>query len=373
MKPDHKVVTRYGYDQIDAVDTPDEQTAIVRFKEPFAPWAILFDVIMPKHILGDGVRLQRLALQPAADRLRPVQGHREHQGRPHHLRGVRRLPARPTEDRPAVHPVLRQHRGDGPGAQGEGGRPDLGVADPEHPGAEGAREPGHHHHRPAGHRRRAVRLQRGPKQVPLFADKELRQALVAGGRPQDDRRQAPVRPDHASRAATGTTRPGRTPSLKLVEYDPEQAKQILDKLGWKPGSGRHPRQGRPEARLHPHHHDRQPAPRERPAAGPAELQGRRRRDDDQERAQQPAVRQLLGGRPLGARRLPDGRLVAGASPCPIRTSRRATFPRRSRPTQNPAGARSTATRTPRSTPCSARQPPSSIRRSARRSSSRSRR
>ena len=32
MQPDHNVATRYGYDRIDAVDTPDPQTVVVRFK-----------------------------------------------------------------------------------------------------------------------------------------------------------------------------------------------------------------------------------------------------------------------------------------------------------------------------------------------------
>ena len=52
MQPDHNVATRYGYDRIDAVDVPDPQTAVVRFKVPFAPWATLFDVVLPKHILA---------------------------------------------------------------------------------------------------------------------------------------------------------------------------------------------------------------------------------------------------------------------------------------------------------------------------------
>jgi peptide/nickel transport system substrate-binding protein len=51
MKPDHKVISRYGYDQIEAIDTPDPATAIIRFKQPFASWAVLFDAVMPKHIL----------------------------------------------------------------------------------------------------------------------------------------------------------------------------------------------------------------------------------------------------------------------------------------------------------------------------------
>ncbi|HEV7666834.1 MAG TPA: ABC transporter substrate-binding protein, partial [Chloroflexota bacterium] len=51
MQPDHNVATRYGYDRIAAVDTPDPLTAVVRFKEPFAPWATLFDIVLPQHVL----------------------------------------------------------------------------------------------------------------------------------------------------------------------------------------------------------------------------------------------------------------------------------------------------------------------------------
>src|SRR5689334_9014387 len=51
MQPDHNVATRYGYDRIGAVDTPDQQTVVVTFNDPFAPWATLFDVVLPQHIL----------------------------------------------------------------------------------------------------------------------------------------------------------------------------------------------------------------------------------------------------------------------------------------------------------------------------------
>src|SRR5262249_47047261 len=51
MKPSSGVVSRYGYEVIQAVDTPDELTAVLRFKQPFAPWAILFDVVLPQHVL----------------------------------------------------------------------------------------------------------------------------------------------------------------------------------------------------------------------------------------------------------------------------------------------------------------------------------
>ena len=51
MNPDSGVVSRYGYDVIQAIDTPDEGTVVVQFKSPFAPWQTLFDVILPKHVL----------------------------------------------------------------------------------------------------------------------------------------------------------------------------------------------------------------------------------------------------------------------------------------------------------------------------------
>src|SRR5438132_1951937 len=51
MQPDHNVASRYGYDRIDTVEAPDAQTVSVRFKEPFAPWATLFDIVLPQHIL----------------------------------------------------------------------------------------------------------------------------------------------------------------------------------------------------------------------------------------------------------------------------------------------------------------------------------
>ena len=57
MNPASKVVSRYGYDQIETVDTPDPYTVVVRFKKPFAPWAILFDAIIPKHLLENEANL----------------------------------------------------------------------------------------------------------------------------------------------------------------------------------------------------------------------------------------------------------------------------------------------------------------------------
>jgi peptide/nickel transport system substrate-binding protein len=51
MNPDYAVITRFGYDRIGSVDTPDPLTVVVNFEEPFASWPILFDAIIPKHVI----------------------------------------------------------------------------------------------------------------------------------------------------------------------------------------------------------------------------------------------------------------------------------------------------------------------------------
>lgn len=55
MDPKVLVSSREGYDKITRVDTPDPLTAIVHFKEPYAPYLLLFslpsDPIYPAHIL----------------------------------------------------------------------------------------------------------------------------------------------------------------------------------------------------------------------------------------------------------------------------------------------------------------------------------
>ncbi len=51
---DPKVSSREGYDKISDVETPDDLTAIVHYKEIYSAFATRFDAIQPKHLL-DGV------------------------------------------------------------------------------------------------------------------------------------------------------------------------------------------------------------------------------------------------------------------------------------------------------------------------------
>lgn len=51
------VSSRSGYDEIEAIDTPNETTAVIRFKRPYAPYLTLFSAsighaILPAHLFG---------------------------------------------------------------------------------------------------------------------------------------------------------------------------------------------------------------------------------------------------------------------------------------------------------------------------------
>jgi len=48
---DPKVITREGYDQIDAVDTPSDLTVVMHYKSVYSPYPTRFGSIIPKHLL----------------------------------------------------------------------------------------------------------------------------------------------------------------------------------------------------------------------------------------------------------------------------------------------------------------------------------
>jgi len=51
--PDNLVKSRSGYELIESVETPDDYTAVVKYKEYYAPYLTRFAPVLPKHILGD--------------------------------------------------------------------------------------------------------------------------------------------------------------------------------------------------------------------------------------------------------------------------------------------------------------------------------
>ena len=55
MNPDNHPITRFGYDKIESIDTPDDLTVVLNFKGPFPSFKILFDFILPKHVIEDNM------------------------------------------------------------------------------------------------------------------------------------------------------------------------------------------------------------------------------------------------------------------------------------------------------------------------------
>ena len=52
VAPGNTVSSTYPYDQVESIETPDAQTVVVTFVEPFAPWlATLWHSILPAHVL----------------------------------------------------------------------------------------------------------------------------------------------------------------------------------------------------------------------------------------------------------------------------------------------------------------------------------
>ncbi len=66
VDPGNAVITRSGYDKITAVDTPDDQTAVLHFSELYPAWPTLFTVgpnnygqILPAHLLEGKTGLEK--------------------------------------------------------------------------------------------------------------------------------------------------------------------------------------------------------------------------------------------------------------------------------------------------------------------------
>ncbi len=57
--PEVLVVERDGYDLIDRVETPDDYTARLHFREVFAPYQKLFKAVLPAHVLAGSADLNR--------------------------------------------------------------------------------------------------------------------------------------------------------------------------------------------------------------------------------------------------------------------------------------------------------------------------
>ena len=234
MNPDSGVVSRYGYDVIQAIDTPDEGTVVVQFESPFAPWQTLFDVILPKHVLENETDLPNAEFNQLPIGFGPfkitenVQG--DHmsfeafdgywQGRPK----IDRLFIRFFGDATAMLQALKAKEIDLAWQVSLSNIPELQQMESQGITTLVVPQPNPEQYA----------MNRDESQVPLFADRELRRALsLAVDRQTIIDKLLYGLADIAINPWDQS--PWQNENLQPVPYDPEQAKQILDEAGWAPG------------------------------------------------------------------------------------------------------------------------------------------
>ena len=234
MNPDSGVVSRYGYDVIQAIDTPDEGTVVVQFDHPFAPWQILFDVILPKHVLENETDLPNAEFNQLPIGFGPfkisenVQG--DHmsfeafdgywQGRPK----IDRLFIRFFGDATAMLQALKAKEADLAWQVSLSNIPELQQMESQGITTLVVPQPNPEQYA----------MNRDESQVPLFADRELRRALsLAVDRQTIIDKLLYGLADIAINPWDQS--PWQNKNLQPVVYDPDQAKKILDEAGWAPG------------------------------------------------------------------------------------------------------------------------------------------
>jgi peptide/nickel transport system substrate-binding protein len=234
MNPDSGVVSRYGYDFIESVDTPDEMTAVLHFQTPFAPWQILFDVILPKHVLENEADLANsqfnqmpIGFGPFTVSENVLGDHMTFeaydgywQGRPK----IDRLFIRYFGDATAMLQALKAQEIDLAWQVSLSNIPELQELESQGITTLVVPQPNPEQYA----------FNRDETQVPLFADLNVRKALSLAVD-----RQTIIDKQLFGLAQIGINpwdqSPWQNADLEPVAYDPEQAKQILDEAGWVPG------------------------------------------------------------------------------------------------------------------------------------------
>ena len=234
MQPDHNVATRYGYDRIDAVDTPDPLTAIVRYKDPFAPWATLFDIVLPQHILeketdfnGSRYHQQPIGFGPFKVTENIKGDHTTYDAFDGYRRGrpkIDRLFIRYFGNTDAELQALKAKEIDLAWGVPLSSIPELKGLESQ--GITTLVQPG-----PAEER---YAFNMDHTQVPLFADTQLRKALALAVDRKTIVDKLLFGLTTAARGDWDNT-PWENTAINVDPFDPEQSKTILDGLGWKPG------------------------------------------------------------------------------------------------------------------------------------------
>jgi peptide/nickel transport system substrate-binding protein len=235
MNPTSKVVSRYGYDLIDAVDTPDDATVVVRFKQPFAPWAILFDAIIPKHLLENEADLSQSEFNRKPIGFGPLKvnewvsgDHITWDANPDYFRGGPRVDKVIMRFVPSSEAALNAVRAGeveiGWGLN-EPAIPQLRALEPQ--GIRTIIDVIPNSHRYA--------FDMNKEKAPIFADIKVRKAVALAINKQD----------LVDKLLYGVTKPGRTEwdntywentGLQPYPFAPDEAKKLLDEAGWVPGS-----------------------------------------------------------------------------------------------------------------------------------------
>ena len=237
MNPDNAVITRFGYDKIESVETPDDLTVILNFREPFASWPILFDAIIAKHVIEanspglDESEAMRLPIGFGPYKI--VQWNPgeffEYEAFDDYWRG------RPKIDRfvvmvyPSVDAMMQAV---------EAKEIDLGQGVPISyvPRLENLESKGIKLVSTSGASSERYQMNADAELAPIFANKTLRKALHHAVD-----KQAIIDKLLLGMADPATSSWNNSPweNLNLVpyEYNPDKAREILESLGWKDEDG----------------------------------------------------------------------------------------------------------------------------------------
>ncbi len=232
MNPNNKVISRYGYNLIDDVQTPDDYTVVVKFTQPFAPFRILFDALLPQHVLGSLSDFNDHPFNRAPVGFGPyrvaewVQGsHIAYEANPKYFRGApktRRVFAKFVPSTEANIAAVRAGQCDIGWGFGAANVPALRDA----PSVDVVKN-----NLPNAHR---YVFNMMPGKVALWEDVRVRQAIFHA----IDRKAIVDRLLHGL-VEPGTSEWGGTywenKSLKPAAFDQQRARALLDEAGWRPG------------------------------------------------------------------------------------------------------------------------------------------
>ncbi len=225
---DPKVSSREGYDRIVDVETPDERTAIVRYRAPYPAYLTRFDALAPRHLLAHAADLTDYGRAPLGTGpfriVEWVPGDRVTAERNPRYRDA----GRPQLDRIVFKFVPSI---DAAKAQLKAGEVQANLSVGEADAVELARS--------------GARIESAPSPVveavsfnvarPALTDPAVRRALVL----------ATPKQEIVERLLLGRATAGRTEipvgwaaprDARQIAYDPDAARRLLDEAGWRRGA-----------------------------------------------------------------------------------------------------------------------------------------